>query len=83
MKSGLSGTRGQYTEIIPSEAATVTSMIQVDLLGDILVPRSGKLFALKKSIHRSRGRRDRNLFIREINCVAELKPHKNIVRYDR
>jgi hypothetical protein len=52
-------------------------------VADILVPRSGKLFALKKSIHRFRGRRDRNLFIREINCVAELKPHKNIVRYDR
>ncbi len=57
--------------------------IPFDLLHDILVPRSGKLFALKKSIHRFRGRRDRNLFIREINCVAELKPHKNIVRYDR
>jgi hypothetical protein len=55
----------------------------IDVEVNILVRRSGKLYALKKSIHRFRGRRDQTLFLREINCVADLKPHKNIVRYDR
>ena len=45
--------------------------------------RTGKLYALKKSINKFRGPRDRDSFIREIKLVGKLVPHKNIVKYDR
>jgi membrane-associated tyrosine/threonine-specific cdc2-inhibitory kinase len=45
--------------------------------------RTGKEFALKKSTRRFRGRLDRAKYLREVQNVAQLGHHPNLVHYER
>jgi membrane-associated tyrosine/threonine-specific cdc2-inhibitory kinase len=43
--------------------------------------RTGKYYAMKKAKKRFRGKKDREEYLKEVEVLATLKPHENIVRY--